>query len=161
VADAVFGMTFPNGCHIAELEIDPETGTASIERNTAIDDLGNVITPQLVEGQVHGDVVQGAGQAFTEHAVYAPQTGQLLSGSFMDYAMPRASLIRSMGVHEHNVPTKLNALGAKGVGESGCSGSLPALTIAVVDALRPLGITPLEMPYTPGRVWQAIQARIK
>jgi len=156
VADATFGMTFPNGCHIAEVEIDPETGAATIERYTAVDDLGNVITPFVVEGQVHGGVVQGAGQAFTEQAVYDPATGQLLSGSFMDYAMPRANLIRDMAVHDHPVPTKMNALGAKGVGESGCSGSLPALVNAVVDALRPLGIAHLDMPYTPFRLWQAI-----
>ncbi len=157
IADATYGATYPNGCHIAEVEIDPETGAATIARYTAVDDVGNVITPVLVEGQVHGGVVQGAGQAFTEHTVYDRASGQLLSGSFMDYAMPRAGLIRDMVTHDHAVPTKMNALGAKGVGESGCSGSLPALVNATVDALRPLGITHLDMPFTPGRVWQAIQ----
>jgi aerobic carbon-monoxide dehydrogenase large subunit len=156
-ADATFGATFPNGCHVAEVEIDPETGAATIARYTAIDDVGNVITPFVVEGQVHGGVVQGAGQAFTEQVVYDPATGQLLTGSFMDYAMPRASLIREMATHDHPVPTKMNALGAKGVGESGCSGSLPALVNATVDALRPLGINHLDMPFTPHRLWQAIQ----
>ena len=158
VAEATFGATFPNGCHIAEVEIDPETGAATIEKYIAVDDLGNVLNHTLVAGQVHGGVVQGAGQAFGEHAVYDPATGQLLSGSFMDYYMPRASLLRDIAVHDHPVATTANALGAKGVGEAGCSCSLPALVNAVVDALRPLGIKHLDMPYTPGRLWQAIQS---
>ena len=158
VAEALFGATFPNGCHIAEVEIDPETGAATIESYVAVDDLGNVLNHTLVAGQVHGGVVQGAGQAFGEHAVYDPLSGQLLSGSFMDYFMPRANLLRNIAVYDHPVATSANALGAKGVGEAGCSGSLPALVNAVVDALRPLGITHLDMPYTPHRVWQAIQS---
>ncbi len=157
VAEATYGATFPNGCHIAEVEIDPETGAATIENYVAVDDLGNVLNHTLVEGQVHGGVVQGAGQVFGEHAVYDPATGQLLSGSFMDYTMPRANLLRDIAVHDHPVATTANALGAKGVGEAGCSGSLPALANAVVDALRPLGIKHLDMPYTPHRVWHAIQ----
>jgi len=156
-ADGVFGLSFPNGCHIAEVEIDPETGTAEIARYTAVDDLGHVVNPVLVEGQVHGGVVQGAGQVFGERAVYDPATAQLLTGSFMDYAMPRAGLLRGIEVHDHSVPTPTNALGAKGVGESGCSGSLPALTNATIDALRPLGITQLDMPFTPARLWAAIR----
>jgi len=158
VGEATYGATFPNGCHIAEVEIDPETGATCIEKYIAVDDLGNVINHTLVEGQVHGGVVQGAGQVFGEHAVYDPASGQLLSGSFMDYYMPRANLLRHIDVYDHPVATTANALGAKGVGEAGCSGSLPALVNAVVDALRPLGITHLDMPYTPGRLWQAIQA---
>ena len=158
VAEGTFGMSYPNGCHIAEVEIDPETGAATIARYTAVDDLGNVINPTLVEGQVHGGVMQGAGQVFGEHAVYDPATGQLLSGSFADYVMPRAGWLRHIEVHDHPVPTPTNALGAKGVGEAGCSGSLPALANATIDALRPLGITHLDMPYTPGRLWQAIRA---
>jgi carbon-monoxide dehydrogenase large subunit len=154
--EGVFGMSYPNGCHIAEVEIDPETGAATIERYTAVDDLGHVLNPVLVEGQVHGGVVQGAGQVFGEHAVYDPDTGQLLTGSFMDYPMPRADWVRDMEVHDHPVPTPTNVLGAKGVGESGCSGSLPALANATIDALRPLGIKHLDMPYTPARLWQAI-----
>src|SRR5258706_4382800 len=157
VAEGSFGTTYPNGCHIAEVEIDPETGAASIARYTAVDDLGNVINPALVEGQVHGGVVQGAGQAFGEHAVYNASSGQLLTGSFSDYYMPRAGWLSDITVHDHPVPTPTNALGAKGVGESGCSGSLPALVNATVDALRPLGITHLDMPFTPCRVWEAIQ----
>jgi aerobic carbon-monoxide dehydrogenase large subunit len=157
VAEATIGATFPNGCHIAEVEIDPETGATIIENYVAVDDLGNVLNHTLVEGQVHGGVVQGAGQVFCEHAVYDPASGQLLSGSFMDYIMPRANLLRDIAVHDHPVATTANALGAKGVGEAGCSGSLPVLVNAVIDALRPLGITHLDMPYTPHRVWQAIQ----
>jgi carbon-monoxide dehydrogenase large subunit len=156
-ADGTFGMSFPNGCHIAEVEIDPETGASAIMRYTAVDDLGNVINPMLVEGQVQGGVMQGAGQVFGEHARYDEATGQLLAGSFMDYVMPRAGWIPHMEVHDHPVPTPTNALGAKGVGESGCSGSLPALTNAVLDALRPLGIAHLDMPFTPARIWTAIQ----
>jgi len=159
-ADGVFGATYPNGCHIAEVEIDPETGAATIARYTAVDDLGNVISPTLVEGQVHGGVMQGAGQVFGEHAVYDADSGQLLTGSFMDYVMPRAGWLKRIDVHDHPVPTPMNALGAKGVGESGCSGSLPALVNAVVDALRPLGIQHLDMPFTPAKLWHAIhQAR--
>ncbi len=157
MAEGAFGVSYPNGCHIVEVEIDPDTGVASIARYTTVDDLGTVINPVLVEGQVHGGVVQGIGQAFGEHAVY-DASGQLLSGSFLDYAMPRAGWLPAIDVHEHAVPTPTNALGAKGVGESGCSGSLPALSNAVIDALRPLGIKQLDMPFTPPLVWQAIQA---
>ena len=157
VAEGSFGATYPNGCHIAEVEIDPDTGVAAIVRYTAVDDLGNVINPVLVEGQVHGGVVQGAGQVFGEHAIYDAATAQLLTGSFADYVMPRAGLLREIAVHDHPVPTPTNALGAKGVGESGCSGSLPALVNATVDALRPLGIKHIDMPFTPSKLWQAIQ----
>ncbi len=157
VAEGTFGATYPNGCHIAEVEIDPATGSASIARYTAVDDLGNVINPMIVEGQVHGGVVQGAGQVFGEHAMYDAVTGQLLTGSFADYVMPRANWVRAMTVHDHPVPTPTNALGAKGVGESGCSGSLPALVNATVDALRPLGIKHLDMPFTPCKLWEAIR----
>jgi carbon-monoxide dehydrogenase large subunit len=162
VAEGTYGTSYPNGCHIAEVEIDPETGAASIARYVAVDDLGNVINPTLVEGQVQGGVVQGAGQVFGEHAVYDPATAQFLTGSFMDYVMPRAGLLRHMEVHDHPVPTPTNALGAKGVGESGCSGSLPALVNAAIDALRPLGINHLDMPFTPSRLWAAIdRARVR
>jgi len=159
-ADSVAGVTFPNGCHVAEIEIDPDTGTTTVESYVAVDDLGNIVSPPLVRGQVHGGVVQGAGQAFGEAAIYDPDTGQLLSGTFTDYTMPRAGLIRTIVSESHPVPTGLNALGAKGVGESGCSGSLPALGNAMADVLRGNGLvpdTPLDMPYTPARVWQAIR----
>src|SRR6266705_3119408 len=130
-----FGVTFPNGCHVAEVEIEPETGIAEIVRFTAVDDAGNIINHQIVEGQMQGGITQGAGQVFRELAVY-DESGQLLTGSFMDYAMPRAVLVNGIKLVEHPVPTKLNPLGAKGVGEAGVTGSLPALMNAVVDALR-------------------------
>jgi len=159
IAEGSFGATYPNGCHVAEVEIDPETGAAAIVRYTAVDDLGNVINPTLVEGQVHGGVMQGAGQVFGEHAVYDPETAQLLTGSFADYVMPRAGWLGNIEVHDHPVPTPTNALGAKGVGESGCSGSLPALVNAVMDALHPLGIAHLDMPLTPAKLWAAIREK--
>jgi carbon-monoxide dehydrogenase large subunit len=158
VAEGRFGATFPNGCHIAEVEIDPETGACTIVRYTAVDDLGTVVHPELVEGQVHGGVLQGAGQVFGEHAIYDPETAQLLTGSFLDYVMPRAGWLRRIEVYEHPVPTAANALGAKGVGEAGCTGALPALANAVLDALRPLGIRELDLPFTPARLWGAIRA---
>ena len=154
-----FGATFPNGCHIAEVEIDPQTGEADVASYVACDDAGTIINHQIVEGQVQGGLTQGAGQVFTELAVYDRETGQLLTGSFMDYAMPRAGLVGNIKLLEHPVPTKLNPLGAKGVGEAGVTGSLPALMNAVVDALRGAGVRQFEMPATPQRVWQALQAR--
>ena len=152
-----FGATFPNGCHIAEVEIDPETGEAEIASYVACDDAGNIVNHQIVEGQVQGGIAQGAGQAFTELAVY-DEAGQLLTGSFMDYAMPRPGEVAGLKLLEHPVPTKLNPLGAKGVGEAGVTGSLPALMNAVVDALRQAGVPHFEMPATPRRLWEALQA---
>jgi carbon-monoxide dehydrogenase large subunit len=153
-----FGATFPNGCHIAEVEIEPQTGEAEVVSYVACDDAGNIINHQIVEGQVHGGLVQGAGQVFSELAVYDHDSGQLLTGSFMDYAMPRAGSMALPRLVEHPVPTRLNPLGAKGVGEAGVTGSLPALMNAVVDALRQAGVRHFEMPATPLRVWQALQA---
>jgi carbon-monoxide dehydrogenase large subunit len=155
-----FGATFPNGCHIAEVEIDPETGEAEIASYVACDDAGNIVNHQIVEGQVQGGLTQGAGQVFGELAVYDRSSGQLLTGSFMDYAMPRAGLVSNLKLLEHPVPTQLNPLGAKGVGEAGVTGSLPALMNAVVDALRSAGVRHFELPATPQRIWQALrQAR--
>jgi carbon-monoxide dehydrogenase large subunit len=154
-----FGATFPNGCHIAEVEIDPETGETEIASYVVCDDSGNIVNHQIVEGQVQGGITQGAGQVFNELAVYDRETGQLLTGSFMDYAMPRAGLVPEFKLLEHPVPTELNPLGAKGVGEAGVTGSLPALMNAVVDALRGAGVKHFEMPATPHRVWQALQQR--
>ena len=151
-----FGATFPNGCHIAEVEIEPETGDAEIVSYVACDDAGNIINHQIVEGQVQGGLTQGAGQVFGELAVY-DRSGQLLTGSFMDYAMPRAGLVNGIKLLDHPVPTKLNPLGAKGVGEAGVTGSMPALMNAVVDALRQAGVREFEMPATPARIWKAIQ----
>ena len=152
-----FGATFPNGCHIAEVEITPDTGEAEIVSYIACDDAGNIINHQIVEGQVQGGVTQGAGQVFSELAVYDAQSGQLLTGSFMDYAMPRPGLVNGLQLLEHAVPTKLNPLGAKGVGEAGVTGSMPALMNAVLDALLQAGVRQFEMPATPARVWQALQ----
>ncbi len=153
-----FGSCFPNGCHIAEVEIEPETGTAEIVSYVACDDAGNIINHQIVEGQVQGGLTQGAGQIFNELAVYERESGQLVTGSFMDYAMPRAGLVSGLKLVDHPVPTKLNPLGAKGVGEAGVTGSMPALMNAVVDALRQAGVRHFEMPATPARVWQALRS---
>ena len=154
------GATFPNGCHVAEVEVDPNTGVIEVVNYTAIDDLGKVISPVLVRGQVHGGVLQGFGQAFMEEVVY-DQQGQLLTGSFMDYAMPRAGAMMKLRNETVEVPTTLNLLGSKGVGESGCTGSLPALSNSVMSALRPLGIDQMDMPFTPYKVWTAINASQK
>src|SRR5438067_3465022 len=147
-----FGACFPNGCHIAEVEITPDTGEAEVVSYVACDDAGNLINHQIVEGQMQGGLAQGAGQVFDEIAVY-DEAGQLLTGSFMDYAMPRPGGVGGLKLLEHPVPTKLNPLGAKGVGEAGVTGSLPALMNAVVDALG----QHFEMPATPRRLWEALQ----
>jgi carbon-monoxide dehydrogenase large subunit len=158
MAEATVGATYPNGCHVAEVEIDPETGVTRIVNYTTADDCGNVMNHTIVEGQVHGGVVQGAGQVFGEHAVYDEDSGQLLAGSFGDYFMPHAGFVPVIRVGDHAVPSAGNALGAKGAGESGCTASIPAMVSAVLDALRPLGITHLDMPLTPDKVWRAIKA---
>jgi carbon-monoxide dehydrogenase large subunit len=147
---------FPNGCHVAEIEIDPETGVVEIARYHMVNDFGTIINPLLVEGQTHGGVVQGIGQALMERTVFDAD-GQLLTGSYMDYAVPRASDALSFNFLSHPVPAKTNILGAKGCGEAGCAGSLPAVMNAVVDALSEYGIRHIDMPATPARVWQAIQ----
>ncbi len=155
VKDAV-PSAFPNGCHIAEVEIDPETGATHVVRYSAVNDLGTIVNPLLVEGQIQGGVVQGLGQALLEQAIY-DSDGQLVTGSFMDYAMPRAHDAPMINVVSHPVPTKSNPLGAKGCGEAGTSGGLPSVANAVIDALSDHGIKHLEMPMTPARIWQAIQ----
>ena len=126
-------------------------------RFTAVDDAGNIVNHPIVEGQMQGGITQGAGQVFGEQAVYDPDTGQLLTGSFMDYPMPRAGLVNGLEIREHPVPTAANPLGAKGVGEAGVSGSLPALMNAVMDALRRAGVARFDMPATPDRLWRAIR----
>jgi carbon-monoxide dehydrogenase large subunit len=151
-------VTFPNGCQACEVEIDPETGVVRIVRYTVVDDVGRMVNPMLVKGQIHGGVVQGLGQALFEELVYDPQSGQLVAGSFMDYAMPRADDLPFFEVDSHEVLTQVNPLGAKGVGEAGTVGAMPALVNAVNDALAPLGVRHLDMPMTPARVWGAIQA---
>jgi carbon-monoxide dehydrogenase large subunit len=149
--------TFPNGCHVCEVEIEEETGVTGIVNYVVVDDVGTVINPMLVKGQIHGGVAQGLGQALLENLVYEPGTGQMVSGSFMDYAMPRADDVPPMTVISSPVPTPNNPLGAKGAGEAGAVGSLPAVINAVVDALKPFGITHLDMPATPYRIWSAIR----
>jgi carbon-monoxide dehydrogenase large subunit len=150
------GATYPNGCHIAEVEIDPDSGTVTIARYTVVDDFGAVINPLLLEGQVHGGVVQGLGQALFEHTVY-DEEGQLLSGSFTDYAMPRAEDVPFFSFAMHNVPCKANPLGIKGAGEAGAIGAPPAAINAIVDALHhKAGVRHIDMPATPHRIWQAL-----
>ncbi len=161
IGEGSFGVTFPNGCHVAEVEIDRETGRVAVLRHTVVDDSGNVISPDLVEGQIQGGVVQGAGQVLGEHAIYDRQSGQFLSASFMDYPMPKAGIVRGFQLFEHPVPTATNALGAKGVGEAGTSGSIPAMTNAILDALRPLGVTNIELPATPAVIWNAMARAAK
>jgi carbon-monoxide dehydrogenase large subunit len=147
---------FPNGCHIAEVEVDPETGMVAVVRYTFVNDFGTVINPLLVNGQAHGGIVQGIGQALQEHVVY-DQEGQLLSGSYMDYTMPRAGDAPLFTHAFHPVPAKTNPLGAKGCGEAGCAGALPSVMNALVDALSEYDIRHIDMPATPERVWRAIQ----
>jgi carbon-monoxide dehydrogenase large subunit len=137
---------FPNGCHACEVEIDPATGQVAVVRYAAIDDLGRTINPMIVEGQVHGALAQGIGQALFEHLVYDRETGQLVSGSFMDYAMPRAADFPPFEVDHHDVPAKTNPLGVKGIGEAGTTGAPPAVMNAILDASRPLGVKHLDMP---------------
>jgi carbon-monoxide dehydrogenase large subunit len=150
-------VTFPNGTHVCEVEIDPETGAVVIVRYAVVDDVGRMVNPLLVKGQIHGGIVQGLGQGLYEDMTYDPATGQLLAGTFMDYAMPRADDMPAFEVDAHEVPTQVNPLGAKGVGEAGTVGALPALLNAVNDALAPLGVRHLDMPLTPVRVWRAIR----
>ena len=151
-------VTFPNGCHVCEVEVDPDTGAVSVVRYSVVDDVGRMINPMLVKGQIHGGVVQGLGQGLSELLAYDAATGQLLAGSFMDYAMPRADEYPFFDVESHEVPTRINPLGAKGVGEAGTVGALPALVNAVNDAVAPLGVRHVDMPVTPERVWNAIRA---
>jgi carbon-monoxide dehydrogenase large subunit len=148
--------TFPNGCHVAEVEIDPETGIVQIVRYTGVNDFGTIVNPLLVAGQMHGGVAQGIGQALMECVSY-DSSGQPITGSFMDYAMPRAEDIPDMAVGDHPVPAKSNPLGTKGCGEAGCAGSLASIVNAVLDALSEYGVTHIDMPLTPEKVWRAIR----
>jgi carbon-monoxide dehydrogenase large subunit len=151
-------VTFPNGMHICEVEIDPDTGMTEVVRYSAVEELGRVLNPMLVAGQTHGGVAQGVGQAMGEQIVHDPHSGQMLTASFMDYQMPRADDLPDIQMTTREVPTKVNPLGAKGVGEAGTVGALAAAMNAVNDALAPLGIRHFDMPATPCRVWSAIAA---
>ena len=149
--------SFPNGCHVAEVEIDPDTGSVSIVRYTAVDDCGRVLDPVIVEGQIHGGIAQGVGQALTEATIYDPQSGQLLSGSFMDYAMPRAEVMPELSVAHMEVPCRTNPLGVKGTGEAGTTAAPPTVMNAIIDAL-PASAKSLDMPATPERIFYALRA---
>jgi carbon-monoxide dehydrogenase large subunit len=150
-------FTYPAGTHICEVEVDPDTGQVQVVGFSACDDFGNIINPMIVAGQVHGGLAQGIGQALLEHCVYDRDTGQLLTGSLMDYALPRADDVPSFKVGTQVTPCTHNPLGAKGCGEAGAIGAPAALMNAVLDALGPAGVTHLDMPASPHRVWQALQ----
>jgi aerobic carbon-monoxide dehydrogenase large subunit len=152
--EGTFISTYPNGCHIAEVEVDPDTGVTDIASYLSVDDCGHVVSHTIVEGQMHGAVVQGLGQVFGEHIVYDKDSGQMLTGTFMDYIMPRAGQLKSMQMEEYTTLSKLGPLGIKGMGESGCTASLPALVAAVTNAI---GVKHLDMPLTPSKVWKTIQ----
>jgi carbon-monoxide dehydrogenase large subunit len=159
VATAVFTAdtaNYPNGCHVCEVEIDPETGVTEIVRYSVVDDVGTVLNPLLLHGQIVGGIAQGVGQILMEDIRF-DETGQLVTGSFMDYAMPRAADIPDVEVESNPVPTKTNPLGVKGAGEAGAVGAMPAVTNAIVDALSEFGVRHIEMPATPERVWRAIR----
>jgi carbon-monoxide dehydrogenase large subunit len=149
--------TFPNGCHVCEVEIDPDTGHIDILRYLVVDDFGVVINPLLLQGQVHGGIAQGVGQAMLERTVYDPESGQLLTGNLTDYAIPHADTLPALEFSYNVVPCRTNPLGVKGAGEAGAIGAPPALVNAVVDALAELGIDHLDMPLTPERLWRAIR----
>jgi len=156
--NTVPGRSFPNGCHVAEVEIDPETGVTQVVKYTVVDDFGVLMNPRLAEGQVHGGVAQGIGQALTEHVVY-DEEGQLLSATFMDYAMPRAYDVPMIPFHHEGTPSTANAIGMKGCGEAGTVGALAAVMNAALDAVWDEGVHQVDMPMTPQRVWSWLQAR--
>jgi carbon-monoxide dehydrogenase large subunit len=150
-------FTFPNSAHIAQVEVDKDTGEIIVQKYIAVDDVGTIINPMIVEGQIVGGVAQGIGQALWEEAVY-DENGQLLTGSLMDYAVPRADGLPAIEVSNNVTPSPHNPLGVKGAGEMGTIAATPTIVGAVMDALSPLGIKHIDMPLTPEKVWQAIQA---
>ncbi|MDE0388771.1 MAG: molybdopterin-dependent oxidoreductase, partial [Rhodospirillales bacterium] len=153
----VTSFTYPNGCHICEVEIDPETGAIEVDRYLSVNDFGKVINPMVIAGQVQGGIAQGLSQALREHHVIDRATGQPLSASFMDYGLIRADELPAFVLERHEVPCRTNVLGVKGGGEAGTVGALPCFVNAVVDALAPLGIEHIDMPATPERIWRAIR----
>jgi carbon-monoxide dehydrogenase large subunit len=156
--NSVEGIAWPNGAHVGEVEIDPDTGQVELKRYTTVDDVGRPLHRPIVFGQIQGGCAQGIGQALLEENVYDRETGQLITGSFMDYAMPRADTVPDFNnTLDDSVPARTNPLGAKGVGESGTVGSTPTVMNAIMDALWPLGVRSIQMPATPHRVWQAIR----
>jgi carbon-monoxide dehydrogenase large subunit len=148
--------SFPNGCHICEVEIDPETGEATLDRYTVVDDIGTVINSLLAKGQIQGGVAQGAGQALLEDVIYDRESGQLLTGTLLDYGIPRADTMLAISIDFSPVPSTTNPLGAKGVGEGGTVASTPTVMNAILDALAPLGVADVPMPATPERIWSAL-----
>jgi aerobic carbon-monoxide dehydrogenase large subunit len=154
-------MTYPNGCHIAEVELDPDTGRVEVARYTIVDDFGVTINPLLLTGQIHGGTAQGIGQALFEHTVYDSESGQLLSGSLMDYQLPRALDLPDFSVSFRNVPCRTNPLGIKGAGEAGAIGAPPAVINALVDAMSEWGVRHIDMPATPQSIWHAIHNRVE
>jgi carbon-monoxide dehydrogenase large subunit len=151
-------LTFPNGTHVVEVEVDPETGRVALARYSGVDDYGVLVNPMVVAGQAHGAMAQGAGQALLEHSTYDPQSGQMVAGTFMDYAMPRADDLPSFDLGFNSTRCTTNPLGVKGCGEAGAIAAFPAIANAILDALAPLGVTAFDGPATPGRIWQAINA---
>ena len=151
--------SYPNGCHICEVEIEEDTGVVHVVRYTAVDDVGTVINPMLVAGQVHGGVAQGIGQAILENTVYDPETGQMITSSFMDYTMPRADDLPMIELDTNEVPCTTNILGVKGAGEAGALVAPPALIAAITNALREYDISHIDMPATSERIWQIMQQR--
>ena len=150
--------SFPTGAHVCEVEVDPATGVVDIVSYVGVDDAGNIINHALADGQIHGGLMQGLGQVMGEHYIYEKSSGQIVSGSFMDYFMPRADNLPPLKLYDRPVPSPTNPLGAKGVGEAGATGSVPAITNAVIDALRPLGINEIDLPYNSHNVWKAIRS---
>jgi len=150
-------FAFANGCEVCEVEVDPDTGAVAVVALSMVDDSGRAVNPMIVHGQQHGAVAQGIGQALLEHCVYDGESGQLVSGSFLDYAIPRADDVPPITIASRDVPSPTNALGVKGAGEGGTVGAPGAVVHAILDALAPLGVEHIDMPATPARVWQAIQ----
>ena len=149
-------MSFPNGCHVCEVEIDPQTGVAAVVGYVAVDDVGNIVHQTIVDGQTHGGIAQGLGQVLGEHVLYG-DGGQLLNASFMDYVMPRADDVPRFTTAHHSVPCTTNPLGVKGAGESGVAGSLPSAMNAIIDALAQRGVDHFDLPASPQRIWRALQ----
>ncbi len=157
LADVPALRAFPGGAHVAEVEIDPDTGVVEVQRYVAVDDCGRVINHVLLEGQLHGGILQGFGQVFAEHCIYDPTSGQLLTGTFTDYTMPRADALAEVRLYDRSVPSPTNPLGVKGAGEAGTVGALPGIMNAALDALAPLGVETIEMPLTPEKLWRTIR----
>ena len=155
--ETVKDASFPYGCHVCEVEIDPDTGTLEIVRHVAVDDVGRAVNPMIIHGQTHGGIAQGVGQALLEHCFYDAESGQPLAGSFMDYAMPRAAMLPFFTTEISEVPSTTHPLGMRPAGEGGTTPALAVVVNAIVDALAEFGVTHIEMPVTPERIWRAIR----